>query len=287
VILDIAGESVFLDEFDEYVATSAHHDTSFLPADVTAGLFEQFIEERLLLRAAEDAGITVDAAEVGSRRSAIADQSGATSNEAALTKSIENQLLISHLFQEVVSRIEILDEEIETHYDSNRDFYKRPESVTVSEILVDEPALAASLREDLTRAPDRFEEVARQSSQSPEAARGGRLGSFARGELPPSIESVVFELKPGAISEVISTDFGYHVFRVHERREEESLPIEAVRDLIRLELVRQRSDTASESFLDELKQRYPVTVHREHLSFAIADWESAPEDAEGSISEEY
>lgn len=280
IVLEIAGEGIALGEFDQSVESSAHHDTPVLPADVTAALFEQFIEERLLLRAAADAGIEVDEAEVARRRSALAERISGASNQAAITRSIEHQLLIGELWKkEVLGRIDVRDDEIRERYEENQDFYTRPETVTVSEILVHDRAHAESLQRELSRTPDRFEEAAREHSVGPEAQRGGRLGSFGRGELPRSIEVVVFGVSPGGISEVVTTDFGHHVFRVHERQEETLLEFDDVRDLVRAELLREKSDSAMAAFLEELQRRYPVVVHREHLSFAFPGWGSEDERA--------
>ena len=92
---------------------------------------------------------------------------------------------------------------------------------------------------------------------------------------PPSFEGSVFALAPGKISDVVATDFGFHIFRVNEHSEAKELPLEEVRDLIRVDLMREKSDEAVAAYVTELRKRYPVTIHREHLSFALVDWEES------------
>jgi parvulin-like peptidyl-prolyl isomerase len=96
------------------------------------------------------------------------------------------------------------------------------------------------------------------------------MGAFARGELPPRFDAEVFALDSGAISEVVSTDFGYHLFRVNSRTAEESLSLEQVREALRVELLREKSEEAMKRYVAELEGRYALTVHQQHLSFAPA-----------------
>lgn len=97
------------------------------------------------------------------------------------------------------------------------------------------------------------------------------MGTFARGELPPSFEAQVFTLKPGALSEVVPTDFGFHIFRLNARTERQSLGLDDVRETIRVELLRKRSDEAMKRYVGDLEKRYPVRVYHEQLTFAVAD----------------
>jgi parvulin-like peptidyl-prolyl isomerase len=118
-----------------------------------------------------------------------------------------------------------------------------------------------------------FEDLAVEHSQGPEASRGGLLGSFGRGELPASLEQAVFALRKGRLSEVVATDFGFHIFKLHDKADAEPLSLDDVRDTIRVDLLRDKSESELARYIEELKQTYPVTVHREHLSFAFLEWE--------------
>ncbi|MBL93725.1 MAG: peptidylprolyl isomerase [Magnetovibrio sp.] len=56
-----------------------------------------------------------------------------------------------------------------------------------------------------------FAQVAREASSCPSSARGGSLGTFAKGQMVPEFEEVAFALEPGEISEPVKTEFGYHL----------------------------------------------------------------------------
>ena len=101
------------------------------------------------------------------------------------------------------------------------------------------------------------------------------MGTFTRSELPTSLETEVFALAPGRLSDVVATEFGFHIFRVNDKQGEEALELEEVKDAIRVDLLRDKSDEAMTRYLDELRDRYSLTVYREHLSFAFVDWEDA------------
>lgn len=81
--------------------------------------------------------------------------------------------------------------------------------------------------------PQRFADLARETSACPSAAQGGNLGQITRGQTVPEFETFLFNLEPGQICPVpVKTRFGYHVLRLDRRIEGRQLPFEAVRDRI-------------------------------------------------------
>jgi peptidyl-prolyl cis-trans isomerase C len=283
VVLTIAGRPVTLGEFDHFIRMSVQQESPVLSSEVMSGLFEQFIEEQLLLRAADDAGIQADPKVLAQRMAALQKVTDANPSDAssppveirttdeAVAENLERQVRIERLVSaEALAGVEIEEGEIAEYYDAHHDDFVRPETVDVSQILVNSEELARELRKTILAKKATFEDVARERSQGPEAPNGGRLGAFARGELPPSFDAAVFALKPGTISDVVSTDFGFHLFRVDSRTEEHPLSLEDVRETVRVELLREKSEAAMRRYVAELERRYPLTIHREELSFAVA-----------------
>lgn len=277
IVVEIAGDAVTVGEFDSFVASSVHQDEPFLAADVMEALFEQFIEEKLLLRAADDAGVHADPKSVA-RRLEVIDKAqmakARSTSETPMASVLERQLRIEKLMEiELFDGLDVSDAEVEAHFETHRALFERPETVSISQILVEDESQADAILVELETSPDRFTALVEEHSVGPEASRGGLLGTFARGELPPSFEDAVFELRQGRISDVVATDFGFHVFKLHEKTAAELLTLEDVRDTIRVELLRGKSESELARYIEELKQTYPVTVHREHLSFAFLEWE--------------
>lgn len=130
--------------------------------------------------------------------------------------------------------------ECRRYYDNNKAQFASPDLVEAAHILLpaapdDEPgrasteARARELIDILTRAPERFGELARAHSTCDSRHNEGRLGQVARGDTVPEMETFLFNLEDGQISPVpVKTRYGVHVVRVDKRLPGRSLPYEAV-----------------------------------------------------------
>jgi len=288
VVLEIADRPVTLGDFDRFIRMSVQQESPVLSSELMSALFEQFVEEQLLLRAADDAGIRADPRIVAQRMAALQNIADANSSDTssapveirtsddAVADNLERQVRIERLVSaEALAGVEVEEREIAEYYDSHREDFVRPETADVSQILVDSKELAQELRKTILARRSSFEDAAREHSQGPEATSGGNLGAFARGELPPSFDAEVFALAPGAISQVVSTDFGFHLFRVNSLTEQKPLSLDEVRETVRVELLREKSEEAMRRYVAELERRYPLTVHHQHLSFAVVRGDDA------------
>ena len=88
--------------------------------------------------------------------------------------------------------------------------------VKASHILVDDEATAKKLLKTLT--PINFAAVAKKNSTCPSCENDGDLGWFGPGQMVKEFEEVELKLKPGAISNVVKTEFGYHIIMVTGKR---------------------------------------------------------------------
>lgn len=87
-----------------------------------------------------------------------------------------------------------------------------------SHILVKDKNLATELRKRLAQG-SRFESLAREFSTCPSKSSGGDLGWFGTGKMVAAFESAVKRLSPGSVSDVVQTQFGYHIIKCTGRRE--------------------------------------------------------------------
>ncbi len=274
VLLDIGDRRVARSEFEDYIQEAMLEQAPFARAELKAQLLEQFIEEQLLLKAAEEEGIRIAPEELAVLplgADSMEDEESAEAENGAGMKSrhdLEAYLQVRKLLDDkVLKDVRVDDEEVVDYYEENRAYYKRPQAVDISQILVETEEEANRVLEELGAQSAQFEELASRLSVGPEAAQGGRLGTFRRGELPASFEEAVFSLQKGKLSAVVETGFGYHIFRVNEVRPARDLTLEEVRDAIRVELLREKSDEAMILYLDELKERFPVRIYIEQLDF--------------------
>ena len=277
IIAEVGSDVVTLSEFEAYLRAVGEEEVPLVGGELKSALLEQLIEELLLLRAAKDEGIVVAPGEVEVLRAQLV--SGPERPEQVRPAESEEQsgnnlrdltvhLTLKKLMDANILRdISVTEEEIAASYEANRAFYKRPEAVGISQILVEEEEEASRLHRELTADKSRFEELAQAHSVGPEAANGGHLGAFRRGELPASFEREVFGIKKGTLSPVVKTDFGFHIFRVDQTFPARDLPLKEVEDAIRVELLRQKSDQALALFMEDLEERYAVWVDTEQLDF--------------------
>jgi peptidyl-prolyl cis-trans isomerase D len=155
--------------------------------------------------------------------------------------------------------ITVSAEEVQKFYDKNIARYTTPEQRRASHVLVKAGATASSdekakakakaqsLLEQLRAKPASFAEIARKNSDDTVSAeRGGDLDFFGRGDMTPTFEKAVFELKnEGDISDIVESEFGFHIIQLMGKRGGEKRTLDAVRSEIEAEL---RAEEAQKKF---------------------------------------
>ncbi|HPO04398.1 MAG TPA: peptidylprolyl isomerase [Bacillota bacterium] len=111
-----------------------------------------------------------------------------------------------------VSIPQATDKEAKEYYDENPDLFAIDE-VEASHILVEDEKLAGEILDKLKGGAD-FAEMAKEHSIDGSAAQGGSLGTFGKGVMVPEFENAAFALKPGEISDLVKSKFGYHIIKV-------------------------------------------------------------------------
>ena len=186
-----------------------------------------------------------------------------------LENRYRDQITIQKLIdREVRERVSISPSEISAWYDQHLDGYKSPEAVRLSNILIRvsgvlDDAQAKAKAHDVWQALNagaEFGELAKRSSEGPNAQGGGMIGWVERGRLIPEIEQAVFAMEPGQISPVVKSSLGYHVFRLEEKRTARTKPIAEVQGEIRDKLYQQKYRARYAEWMAKLKERAYITV---------------------------
>lgn len=149
--------------------------------------------------------------------------------------------------QDLINEIRIPDEEIKKYYSGHSSEFIQPAKVHARHILIRVPDDAGKETEKASReklisilkeARDGadFAGLAMKYSEDSTASRGGDLGFFGPGEMAANFERAAFALKPGEISPVVRTPFGFHIIKVEEREEEKKKTLDEARDDILREL---------------------------------------------------
>ena len=181
--------------------------------------------------------------------------------------------------EQLASTLAPTDDELRKAYADDAARYTAPEERRVSHILVAADKDAPSAERDKARAraqellaqaranPAGFADLARKHSQDPGSAeQGGDLGWFGRGAMVRPFEQAAFALQPGQISDVVETDFGYHVLQLAGQRGGQKRPFDEVRSEIAAEL---RNSLAQKRW-PELAEQFTNTVYEQSDSLQPA-----------------
>ena len=192
--------------------------------------------------------------------------------EARLRADARTDLAINKIIEEEVAKAgEATDAEVKEFYEKNPDKFKQDEAVRASHILIrvdpkaDEATRqkARAKAEDLARqakAGADFAQLARDHSADGSAAQGGDLDFMVQGQTVKPFNDAIFSMQPNQISDVVETEFGYHVIKVTEKRAASQVPLERVSARVRQHLTEQKQRERYEAFIQELKAKARIEV---------------------------
>lgn len=187
-------------------------------------------------------------------------------SQAELEARLQEQIAIGKLFAaEVFPRVQLTEAEVERYYTEHAQEFERPPQVRALQILVRTQAEAQELRDEVRRDPQAFGEVARRASIAPEAKVGGDLGWFGKGSGMPEVYDTCFRLPLHGISEVTSSPYGFHVFKVVGRRPALRRPFAEARAVIQDRLLREKRARAQQEYLEALRARALIQIDQAAL----------------------
>lgn len=242
------------------------------PADVLRqSALDGLVSRTLLLQQARARGIAVGPEQVDRAFLALRSEYPGTAFDdmlaqerltvAELRTRIAEQLTVERLFQEeVFPRVQVSDEEVAAWYAAHPGEFDEPERVHARQIVVQTREEATRLRDEVRRKPASFAAVASRASIAPEAKRGGDLGWFGKGQGMPEVFDACFKLAPGAISDVVPSPFGFHVFQVVEKKPAGRRTLEQARPSITSRLLREKRARAQEDHVAALRSQAKIQI---------------------------
>jgi peptidyl-prolyl cis-trans isomerase C len=171
-------------------------------------------------------------------------------------------------------KVDVNDADAARFYEENKSRFEILEQVRASHILIEpdmsdpntDPnqakakagARAQELLAQIKGGGADFATLAKANSQCPTAANGGDLGFLTTGKMPVPFEKAVFELKVGQVSDVVQTQYGYHIIRVADRREARVIEFEEARNEIISRLTQQKQSEIATEYIESLKQKAKI-----------------------------
>lgn len=281
VLASIDGLPIYADEFARELERFRLDDEAGLPSAAGDGiqkrvLLDNLIDRRLVLRAAELHNVIVGIDEVeaayqrmrGGWKEAELEQilRDKDLTQAELKAELRDHLTVRKYFRDhVFSRVAVTDEEIESYLEKHPGMHEVAEQVRARQIVVKTEEEAKGILAEIKKGLA-FEDAAMKYSLSPEGKSGGDLGFFARGSMPRVFDEPCFGLEPGQVSAVVASEYGFHIFKVVERRPATPRPIEQVREQVEALLRRDKERGAQASKLTELRSKATIVVQEEQLA---------------------
>lgn len=194
-----------------------------------------------------------------------------------LISEAEKKIIVSRLVQKRVNdKISVLEEDIKKYYDEHSEDFMMPERWRASHILVSTAEEAEEVKEKLAQGVP-FDEFADEiSKDSASKGKGGDVGYFSKGQFIPEFEEACFALEVGETSDVIKTQFGYHVIKLTEKKSPEVQELSKVGELIKKDMEKESMKQLFEGLTNDLKSKAKITINEELLA------EKEPETAEES-----
>jgi peptidyl-prolyl cis-trans isomerase C len=287
VVARVNGEAVKKDDFERMLKTIERQAGGPIPPDrrdeIVRNALDQLIVYTLLTQESKTRGVKVEDSEIEQKMGQLKQQ---FPNQEAFEKALQergmtldrlrqdarNDLTVNKLMETEVSTLPgPSDAEAKEFYTKNPDKFQESETVRASHVLVrvDEKADAAAKKKaraeidavlKQAKAGADFGKLAQQHSQDGSASQGGDLGYFPKGQMVPAFDKVAFELKPGQISDVVTTQFGYHVIKVIDHKAGRVVPFEEAQARIKDFLGREKKQAHADKFIAELKKKSKIEV---------------------------
>ena len=191
-------------------------------------------------------------------------------SEAAIKAQIKRGVAIQRFIDtHIAQKATVSDQEMKAFYESSPALFKQPEQVRASHILINvdpeaDESKGAEARKKLLTIKEKLEKgedfaaLAQVFSQGPSSAKGGDLGYFKRGQMVQSFEEAAFALRPGEVSDIVETKFGYHLIKVIEKKLETTIPFEDIKDRLQQYLKQEKVQEQVSLCIDELKGKAKV-----------------------------
>ena len=284
----VNGEAIQKAEFEKALQSFEANAGGQIPADhrdqIVRTVLDQMIGYKLLVQEAKNRKQSVSDDELNKRMTQIRSQF-ATDEEfknllanqgltlEQLRTDARNDMAVNNMLQgEFGGKVGVTPQQVDEFYKQNPNQFEQPPRVRASHILIgfpenaDDAAKAAAKAKaqqvlSQVKAGKDFAALAKQYSTDPGSAQnGGDLGLFQQGQMVPPFDKAAFSMKEGETSDLVETQFGYHIIRVVEKMPTRTVPLEEVRADIQQFLEGRNRQQATQSFVDGLKAKGKIEI---------------------------
>ena len=291
-VASVNGVKIYRQDFDREVMSAQKYFDSqgqdISMPEIKKAVLDKLVNEELMYVASQESGIKVNQAAVDAEYAGFRSR---YENEDDFKKALDklkidekgvkatigkNLVVKQFVDQEFFEKTKVTEQDAKDYYENNSAAFQTPEKVRASHILISvkedaDEATKKNARQKLERirkkiiAGGDFAVFAKNNSDCPSKANGGDLGFFTRGKMVKPFETAAFAMMPGDISEVVETQFGYHLIKVTEKENSGTVAFEEIKPQI-------------ETYLRQLKTQQSVSDYLKNLRSKAKIITSMPED---------
>ena len=269
IVATVNGDPITLAEFQERFARAGFKPEQGVALEVKQDFLNRLIERKMMLGEAQRRRIKIGRNEINKRIEVLRTENGNDVKEVLSEQGIDfekwksdiwEDMMVERLLAREVSRhVSVSSSEVKRYYQANPQEFQKPDQVHARQIVVSTEAEAQKVMEVLQTGAD-FANVARTKSTAPEAEHGGDLGYFAMGDMPTEF-NVVFGLSKGGISGIVKSPYGFHIFKLEDKRRAGAISLDEAYKEIAEKLRREKEDRQYKQWLQELRSRTKFEVN--------------------------
>ncbi len=191
--------------------------------------------------------------------------------------TVNNFIASEYIAKVVIKDISVTDKDVEQYYEINKDKFSVPKQVHARHILI--KAESSATDEEKKKAKARAEEILDQLKKGGDFAKlageysedpvskkkGGDLGYFAQGKMVKPFEDAAFALKPGEMSGVVETPFGYHIIKIEDIKEAQTKPFAEIKTKLAEQLTNEMKKEKGIAFLDKALKEAGAVINEEAI----------------------
>ncbi len=242
------------------------------------GLLDQLINQKMLLQEARRLNIALTESEFKNQKDLLQNGMDETTffellaeqniSRTAWEKATRENLITEKLLDQFTREedgdaLSLSEETVRAYYEKNPKEWHVDEQLKLRQIVVDSEEKARSLRTQIVNGAD-FSDTAKIHSMQTHTEDGEGLGYVTLAEVPVEFEPL-FKLDIGSVSEVIKTPFGYHLVLIEDKRGEQILPYEEIREKLYQQLLDRKREHVFSKWIEKLRLRTEVRINEELL----------------------
>jgi foldase protein PrsA len=176
-----------------------------------------------------------------------------------LRDTIRKDILVNKFQEKLTADVTVTDDEVAAYYGANQDQFI---SIKVSHILIENEDEAKKMLERV-KAGENINDLAFQFSADPTAKENkGVIDYFRSGQMVAAFETAAFALAPGEISDLVKTDYGYHIIKMEDKKFDK---LEDIAAELKVSMIKSNKDKAYQGLLEEMRTKAEIKKYPKNL----------------------